>query len=133
MDETEDRTEVDGCCGQYDVSRLSGRNSDCRGVCRDPDSGLQAPEGSQLRLRPACWLHLHIFSHLHITHHMGDTTHFVTGWISSFTNKMTCLDEEELYFPDLVTAEQKPQRLEVAEIYRRGLETVAQMSGQFSP
>lgn len=24
VDETEDRTEVDGCCGQYDVSRLSG-------------------------------------------------------------------------------------------------------------
>lgn len=44
-----------------------------------------------------------------------------------------CLDEEELYFPNLVTAEQKPQRLEVAEIYRCGLETVAQMSGQFSP
>lgn len=40
MDETGDRTEVDGCCAQYDVSRLSGR-----GVCGDPDSGLRAPEG----------------------------------------------------------------------------------------
>lgn len=57
VDETEDRTEVDGCCGQNDVSRLSGR-----GVCRDPDSGLRAPEVSRLPLRPACWLHLHIYS-----------------------------------------------------------------------
>lgn len=97
MDETGDRTEVDGCCAQYDVSRLSGR-----GVCGDPDSGLRAPEGSRLPLRPACWMHLHIFSHLHITHHMGDTTHFVTGWISSFTNKMTCVwMKRSVIFPTL--------------------------------
>lgn len=97
MDETGDRTEVDGCSGQYDVSRLSGR-----GVCGDPDSGLQAPEGSRLPLKPTCWMHLHIFSHLHITHHMGDTTHFVTGWISSFTNKMTCVwMKRSIIFPTL--------------------------------
>lgn len=38
-----------------------------------------------------------------------------------------------LWGSHLVAAEQKPQRLEVAEIYGCGLETVAQMSGQLSP